>query len=239
MTSTRIFAIAEPWVACEANAVARKQKAKDDKLAWADRMAGPEVYRSYYDKALKRLEQLDMLPLHQASARMNATPEALLRKADRGQLVLIELEGVQVVPDWILDSRGRVKPFHLAIAKEFSESGQQQYFKFMSYLKFMSEESLEFRTDLPRKSMKDVFRAVGIKQGACHVHVRTPMFEAADRALKNRVILAEFINRMGAALTRIGGMGNPNEGGLSEEFRARYIPVDLPGRDNWKREFLP
>jgi hypothetical protein len=86
--------------------------------------------------------------------------------------------------------------------------------------------------------MKDVFRAVGIKQGSCQVRVRTPMFEAADRALKNPVIMAEFINQLGAALTRIGGMGNPNEGGLSDEFLAQYVPTDIPHRDRWKREIL-
>ena len=165
---------------------------------------------------------------------MKLSPQALIRKADRGQLVLLEIEGVQAMPDWVLDRQGRVKPFQLAIAREFAASGQQEFFKFISYLKFMDEQALEFETDLPKSTMKDIFRAVGITQGNCRVLVRTPMFEAADRACKDRVIMSEFINKMGAALTRIGGMGNPNEGGLSEDFLTLYVPADIPGRNRWK-----
>jgi len=227
-----------PFANLEANVNARIEEAtrKNDPLA--KHYAGPETFRRYYDSAIQRLTRPDMLPPEKAAARMGLTEAELLLKADQGKLVLIEIEGMKAVPDWVLDSRGRVKLFHLAIAQEFAESGKNNYFKFMSYLKFMGEETLEFSTDLPKKSLKDVFRAVGITQGSCRVLVRTPMFEAADRALKNRVIMNEFANHLGASLTRIGGMGNPNEGGLSEEFIARYIPRDLPHRDRWKREFL-
>ncbi|MFN3826577.1 MAG: hypothetical protein ACK4NR_03015 [Micavibrio sp.] len=232
----RIFPAAEPWAEKEAAVVARKQAALDTGDLLAHRYAGVEVYRRYYDEALARLDQLDMLSLEQAAARMKTTPDALCRKADRGQSLLIEIEGRQAVPDWTLDARGRVKPFHLAIAREFAEGGQHGFFKFMSYLAFMGEQTLEFRAELPKKSLKDVFRAVGIKQGSCQVLVRTPMFEAADRALKNSVIMGEFINKMGAAVTRIGGMGNPNEGGLSEAFLNRYVPANIPQRDRWQRD---
>lgn len=232
----RIFSIVEPWTEREAAVIAKKKAALDNGDAWAARSAGVEVYRRYYDEALARLDHLDMLPLGKAADRMKTTPEALIRKADRGQLVLIEIEGRQVVPDWTLDARGRISPFHLAIAREFAEGGQHDFFKFMGYLSFMGDKTLEFKTELPRKSMRDVFRAVGIRQGSCQVLVSTPMFEAADRALKNSVIMAEFINQMGAAVTRIGGMGGPNEGGLSDSFLNRYVPANIPQRDRWTRD---
>lgn len=237
MADKRIFPAPQPFTELEAGVKTRLDEAVRTGNPMARHYAGPEVYRRFYDGALSRLEQPDMLPLDQAAERMNLTPETLLRKADRGQVILIEIEGVQVVPDWALDSRGRVKPFHAAIAREFARDGHtHSYFKFMSYLEFMGEKTLEFITDLPKRSMKDVFRAVGITQGSCQVRVRTPMSEAADRALKSPVIMAAFINQLGEALTRIGGMGDPNEGGLSEEFLARYVPADLPHRDRWKRE---
>lgn len=199
-----------------------------------------DIYRDYYANALRRLDQLDMLPLDKAAGKMGVTPAALLRKAERGGIVLIELEGKQVVPDWMIDSRGRVKPFHNAIAREFQSGGQHGFFKFMPYLKFMGEDMLEFRVDnLPRCSIKDVFRAAGIRQGFCHVHVRTPMFEAADRARRNPGVMAPFADALGAAVTRIGGMGNPNEGGLSPEFVHDYLPLDMPNRRRWEREPEP
>lgn len=238
MMNKRIFPAVTPFANLEADIKARIEKATQQNDPLARHYAGPETYRRFYDSAIQRLSQPDMLPPEKAAARMGLTEEELLRRADQGKLVLIEIEGMKAVPDWVLDSRGRVKPFHLAIAHEFAESGKNDYFKFMSYLKFMGNETLEFSTDLPKNSLKDVFRAVGIRQGSCRVLVRTPMFEAADRALKNRVIMSEFVNHLGASLTRIGGMGNPNDGGLSEEFIARYVPHDLPHRDQWKREFL-
>lgn len=196
-----------------------------------------DTYHRLYDEALRRLGQLDMLPLDKAAAKMNLTPDALIRKAERGGIVLIELEGQQVVPDWVLDSRGRVKQFHNAIAREFASGGQHGFFKFMSYLKFMGEDMLEFRVNnLPKASVRDVFRAAGIKQGFCHVHVRTPMFEAADRARRNPAIMTSFVDALGSAVTCIGGMGNPNEGGLSPEFIRDYIPHNIPNRKRWERE---
>lgn len=235
MNNQRIFPAAKPFVDVAADVNAKREAALRDNDPLATLYAGVEYYRRDYDTALRRLDQADMLPLEKAAARMGISSEALIEKADRGRVVLIEIEGEKVVPDWTLDARGRAKAFHLDIAREFSESGQQ-YFKFMSYLQFMGEETLEFRADLPKRSLKDVFRAVGITQGSCSVLVRTPMFEAADRALKNRVIMAAFLDHMGAALTRIGGMGNPNEGGVSEGFLARHVHADLPNRERWKRE---
>ncbi|MBI2233905.1 MAG: hypothetical protein HYU57_02715 [Micavibrio aeruginosavorus] len=237
MNNQRIFTAAQPFADVVAKVNARREAALRDNDPAAALYAGVDVYRREYDTALSRLDQADMLLLDRAAARMGIFPKALLEKADQGRAVLIEIEGRQAVPDWTLDARGRVKPFHLDIAREFAESGQQHYFKFMSYLQFMGEKTLEFRTELPKRSLKDVFRAVGITQGSCAVLVRTPMFEAADRALKNRVIMDAFLNNMGAALTRIGGMGNPNEGGVSEGFLARHVPADLPNRERWKREF--
>ncbi len=196
-----------------------------------------DIYRRYYAEALQRLDQLDMMPLDKAAAKMGITPEALIRKADRGGIVLIELDDKQVVPDWVLDARGRVKQFHLAIAREFPHSGKTDFFKFMGYLKFMGQGMLEFSVNnLSERSVKDVFRTAGIKQGSCHVHVRTPMFEAADRAHGNPVIMASFVDALGSSLTRIGGLGNPNEGGLSPEFIRDYIPANIPNRTRWERE---
>lgn len=235
MAATRIFPISQPLAQLiserEALNVQRRQKNPEHAHLYRDASL---IYTQIYERALTALSSHGMLPVAQAATRMNLTSEALLRKADRGQLVLFEIEGMQIVPDWVLDRQGRVKPFQLAIAREFAASGQQEFFKFMSYLKFMGEQTLEFQTALPKASLKEVFRAVGIKQGSCRVLVRTPMFEAADRAAKNRVLMAEFINQLGAALTRIAGMGGPNEGGISAEFLARYVPLDLPGRDRWK-----
>ncbi|MCM2344956.1 MAG: hypothetical protein NDJ24_10400 [Alphaproteobacteria bacterium] len=232
-----IFAVAEPFSAVETQVLARYDALVKEGNPMAERYAKVPRYREFYDQALLRLQQLDMLSLEQAALRTHLTPDSLLRKINRGQAVMIEVEGVRSLPDWQFDSRGRVKPLHLAIAREFARDGHtHSYFKFMAYLEFMGDKTLEFTTDLPKRSMKDVFRAVGITQGICQVKVRTPMFEAVDRALKSRVILAELINQMGAALTRIGGMGGPNEGGLSDEFLDKYVPTDIPQRDRWRRE---
>ena len=232
MKTQRIFSVPFTWAQClEAHQAERAARQRPH-----DRDAS-DIYRRLYDEALRRLDQLDMLPLDKAAAKMGITPGALIRKADRGGIVLIELEDKQVVPDWVLDTRGRIKQFHLAIAREFIHSGKTDFFKFMGYLKFMGKDTLEFRVnDLPKRSIKDVFRAAGITQGSCHVHVRTPMFEAADRARRNPVVMTAFVDALGSALTRIGGMGNPNEGGLSPEFIRDYIPQDIPHRKRWERE---
>lgn len=244
MKNQRIFPVpltlAQRLAAHRADRAARERRNPDHPDVRRDISA---TYERLYAQARARLDQLDMLPLDRAAAKMNIAPEALIRKAERGAIVLIELEDKQVVPDWVLDGRGRVKPFHNAVARECAQSGKGDFFKFMSYLKFMGEDMLEFRvTNLPKCSVKDVFRAAGIKQGFCHVHVRTPMFEAADRALiaykrGQPHIMAAFVDALGSAVTRIGGMGNQSEGGLSPEFIRDYVPHDLPDRRRWEREF--
>lgn len=201
--------------------------------------ANPQsVYPRYYNEALMRLTQPDMLPLEQAAAKMGLTLAALRRKAARGAVVLIDIEGQQVVPEWTLDARGRVSRFQLAIAREFEQGGQHGYFKFMGYLKFMSEETLSLPVDdIPARTIKDIFRVAGVRQGTLQVQVHMPLYEAANRARKNAAVMEVFINKLGAALTRIGGMGNPNEGGLSPEFLREFVPENIPGRDRWAREF--
>lgn len=232
-----IFDMAEPFCNVESRIVARYEEIVKSGNPLAERYAKVPHYKEFYEQALQRLQHLDMLSLEQAALRTRLAPAALLLKAARGQAVMIEIEGVQAFPDWQFDSRGRVKPFHLAIAREFAQGAVPDYFKFMSYLAFMGGKALEFSAELPRRSLKDVFRAVGVTQGSCRVLVRTPMFEAADRARKSPVIMAAFIQEMGAAITRIGGMGNPNEGGFSDQFLDRYVPLSTPHRDNWRREY--
>lgn len=237
----RVFAAVQPWAECEAAIIARKQKALATGDVMAKHYAGPEVYRSYYDRAIERLEKHDLLTLEAAADLMGLAPEAYVRKADRGQAVLIEIEGRSFVPRFTLDTRyknARIMPFHLAVAKEFSESADHERFKFVSYLKFM-DRKLDISTPLPARRLPEIFKAAGVSKGSASVTLHVPMVEIVDRARKNPHIMAEFINQLGAALTRIGGMGNPNEGGLSDEFLARYVPVDIPDRDRWKREFLP
>lgn len=233
---TAIFTAVESFQDLEARIKAREEEAALRQDPLAGHYAKTGMYRKIYDLALQRLGQLDMLSLAQASARAGLSPEALRRKAERGQVVMIDMEGVKALPDWQFDGRGRIKPFHLAIAREFSQCESHDYFKFMTYLDFMGHQTLEFTADLPRSSLQDVFRAVGVTQGSCRVLVRTPMFEAADRARRNPALMAAFIDRMGAAITRIGGMGNPNEGGFSDDFLHKYVPASIPHRDRWRRE---
>lgn len=230
--TNRIFKAVEPFAALEARVLA-DLAALDERTARL--RAKPEVYRSLYDDALKNLQQHDMLSLDKAAERMRLTPAALLRKADRGQAVLIEIEGQRFVPDWTLDRAGRVKSFHLAIAREFAESGQNEFFKFMSYMKFMSK-NMEMGGPVQARRLPEIFRAAGVKCGQARVILSIPMAEIMDRAPKNNKIMAGLIAELGSALTRIGGMGNPNEGGISEAFLARYVPADIPDRDRWKRE---
>lgn len=232
-----IFDAAEPFSNLEVRIGKRLEDAVRRQDPLASRYAKIDTYRHYYDRAMERLRQADMLPLEQAALRINLSPDALRRKAQRGRVVMIEVEGLEVFPDWQFDGRGQIKPFHLAIAREFSTCPSHDYFKFMTYLGFMGDQALEFTADLPRRSLKDVFRSVGVTQGSCRVLVRTPMFEAADRAHRNPVLMAEFVNKMGMAITRIGGMGNPNEGGFSDLFLDRYVPVSIPHRDRWRREY--
>ncbi len=231
--TNRIFKAVESFAELEARVLAELATLDERK---ARVRAKPEVYRNLYDDALRGLQQYDMLPLDKAAGRMRLTPAALLRKADRGQVVLIDIEGLQLVPAWTLDKAGRVKPFHLAIAREFTESGQQEWFKFMSYVNFMGGEKLKFVVGLSPRSLKEAFNTVGVTKGEGVAIIKTPMFEAADRALKNKGVMQAFVERLGSALTRTGGMGNPNEGGLSEAFLAQFVPADIPHRERWKRE---
>ena len=235
MTAKRIFEPVKPFTVLEAEVIARNEREKNM------RYAGPEVYRGIYDRALARLEKIDVLPLESAADLMGLTPDAYIRKADRGQAVLIEIEGRSYVPRCTLNTRyknARVKPFHVAVAKEFSESADHERFKFMSYLKFM-EQSLEMGAPLPERRLPEIFKAAGVSKGNARVILSVPMVEIIDRAQKNNTIMTALVTHMGAALTRIGGMGNPNEGGLSDEFLAKYVPADIPDRDRWKRELMP
>ncbi len=238
MANKRIFEPVKPLVVLEAEIAARQQEA----LAKGDPMArfyaGPEIYQRLYGDALERLQKIDVLPLEWAADLMGLTPEAYIRKADRGQAVLIEIEGRSYVPRCTLDTRyknARIKPFHLAVAKEFSESADHERFKFISYLKFMTRE-VEMGAPLPARRLPELFKAAGVSRGGARVILSIPMTEIVDRAVKNPRIMAGLVEHMGAALTRIGGMGNPNEGGLSDDFLARYVPADMPHRNRWKRE---
>lgn len=230
--TNRIFKAVEPFAEVEARVLADLAGLDERR---ARHHAKPEIYRRLYDEALKRLQQGDMLPLDKAAERMRLTPAAILRKADRGQVVLIDMEGVQCVPEWTLDKAGRIKTFHLAVAREFAESGQNEFFKNMSYVNFMGK-SMEMGGSVPQRRLPEIFRAAGVKQGQARIILTVPMTEIVNRAPENKKIMAGLVAELGSALTRIGGMGNPNEGGLSDEFLARYVPADMPNRDRWKRE---
>lgn len=237
----RIFPAVKPWAELEAEVIAKKEAALAKGDPMAKHYAGPEVYRRYYDHAIERLNKIDVLSLDAAADLMGLTPDAYIRKADRGQAVLIEMEGKSYVPRFTLNTcykNARIKPFHVAVAKEFSESADHERFKFISYLKFMAQ-ALEIGAEVPPRRLPEIFKAAGVSKGKARVIISVPMSEIIDRAQKNPSIMAEFINQMGSALTRIGGMGNPNEGGISDEFLARYVSADIPGRDRWTREFMP
>lgn len=193
-------------------------------------------YPRLYKEAQDRLACDDILTLQEAAGKMRIRPEALQRKAARGAVVLIDIEGAQFVPAWSLDSRGRPKKLALAIAREFEEGAQHGFFKFMDYIKFMSSETLKLSVkEISPRSMREAFRAAGVKQGQVHMEVHVPMHEVADRALANRPLLMGLVNKLGAAVTRVAGMGGPNEGGLSPEFLQEFVPLDMPDRLSWSR----
>ena len=233
----RIF----PAVELLADVLRVKQAAYDALLraepGRAEYYASPQsIYPRYYTEALARLSRPDILPLTQVAEKMGLTSKALLRKAERGAVVLIDIEGQQYVPAWTLAARGRAKKLHTAIAREFAQSGKSTYFKFMDYLKFMSEESLALRVEeLPARSVKDIFRAAGVKQGVCQVQLQVPMYEAVERACGNPPLMAVLAERLAAAVTRTVGMGGPDEGGLSPEFLQEFVPENIPKRTRWER----
>ena len=234
MTPKRIFPAAPSLAECEAAASAHRDDGQKKGLPYA----GPEVYRDYYDRALKRLDQIDILPLESAAELMALTPDAYVRKADRGQAILIEIEGQSFVPRFTLDTRyknARIKPFHLAIAQEFAEGHVPGFFKFMSYLQFMNEK-MEISAALPERRLPEIFKVAGVSKGDARVILNVPMTEIADRAVKNPQLMASFINKLGPAVSEHGGHNSPSPYGLSDEFLSRYVPADMPHRDRWKRE---
>lgn len=128
--------------------VEAKRQDKNDKLAKL--YAGEDTYTRLYAEGMKRLKQPDLLSLDDAAARLNMTPAAYITQAEAGQVLLIQIEGLQVVPACMFDKNGKVDPLKVDIAREFVLEGHD-YFKFLDYLKFMHGEKANIAATVPEK----------------------------------------------------------------------------------------
>ncbi len=238
----RIFPVIKPLAEVQAEAVAYKQQgiATGDPVAAA--YVGPEYFAALYSDALKALKgNADIISLAEAAELMALTPAAYIRKADRGQAVLLEIEGHAFVPRWTFHTHAqgaRVKPFHMAVAKEFAtNNANRSSFDFSPYLKFMAQK-IEMGGPAPQQQLAEIYRAAGVFRGDARIILSVPMAEVMDRALKNPRFMAQFIHQLGQALS-YSEPSTPRMGGISEAFLEKYVSHDIPARTRWKLEHKP
>ncbi len=212
-----IFPAVTPLQEVIAEAAARQNNSSDP-MAPAEAKAKAEVYKGLYDDALQRLSGPDMLTIDQAAALLSITVAEYQKKAEQGEVLLIQMEGKKVVPAWIFDKQGRIDELKLDIAREFALEGTD-YFKFLDYFRFMTVEKADIVPFLPPQTLRDIYESAGLTGVKCKLGVKGTMNWLADRRDQNEAFFDLLIRHLDAALIH-GGWDAA--GGLSRPFRDKY-----------------
>mgnify|MGYP007088351915 CR=1 FL=1 len=219
---TRIFKPAEPID----DLVARTEK-RLQAMSARERsvMAGADVYRRIYAEAETFMAGQETLSLAEAARKQGVSKAEFTSMADRGEAVLIELEGKQYVPACTFGADGKVDPLKVDIAREFVLEGQHVFFKYVAFMKFMNEERTEISDLLlDDKKLTTLFNKAGVADFKCQISVQASMNQLADRRSENPQMYGRLIAALDSALTH--GGWDPS-GGLSRTFRDKY---NIPGQ---------
>lgn len=184
--------------------------------------AKPEVYQDYYTQALKRLSADDMITVAEAARRINVTAHEYKALAQKGQALLIAMGKKHVVPAWSIKQDGTVDQLRLDIAREFVLEGRS-YFKFMDYLKFMTEEKANISEHIQPETLSIIFHTAGLSAFDCSLNIKAKMNQLADLWNAEPFYRETLIKCLDKALTQ--GGWDPS-GGLSRPFRDKY---KIPG----------
>lgn len=218
---TRIFKPAEPVD----DLVARTEKRLQGMSARERSvMAGADVYRRIYAEAETFMEAQETLSVADAARKQGISKTEFVAMADRGDAVLIELEGKQYVPACTFGADGKVDALKVDIAREFELEGQHVFFKYVAFMKFMNEARIEIADLLlDDKKLTTLFNKAGVADFKCEISVQASMNQLADRRAENPQMYDRLISALDSALTH--GGWDPS-GGLSRTFRDKY---NIPG----------
>jgi len=182
-------------------------------------MAGPDVYRQLYADAEAFLQKMPTLSPEEAAQKQGVSKEAFLQMVDRGEALLIELEGRQYVPACSFGADGKIDPLKVDIAREFALEGRQ-YFKFMDYMEFMHTQKADIADlALSAQQMSAIFNQAGLAGYRCSITVDATMNQLADYRHKMPQAFERLTEHLDRALTN--GGWDPS-GGLSRPFRDKY-----------------
>lgn len=216
---TAIFKPVRPLAQVMAAAEAKRND-KNDPLAKS--YADGNFYQKIYDEAVTRLSRSDLLSLEQAAQKLDITPVEYRKLADKGETLLIGIEGKNYVPAFIFTEDGRIDPLKIDIAREFVLQGHG-YFKFLDYLKFMTETTADISSTLPPQRLTNIFDQAGLAEYRCNIAVNATMNQLADGRHSNPEFMDILTVRLDAEVT--WGGWDPS-GGLSRPFRDKY---NIPG----------
>lgn len=185
----------------------------------ARHMAGPDVYRRIYADAEAFLQKTPTLSLDEAAQKQGVSKDAYLQMVDRGEALLIELEGKQYVPACSFGVDGTIDPLKIDIAREFALEGQQ-YFKFIDFMTFMNTQKADIADlALSTQQMSALFNQAGLAGYRCSITVEATMNQLAD----HRHRLPQAFERLTEHLDRALEYGGWDPtGGLSRPFRDKY-----------------
>ncbi|MFN7114614.1 MAG: hypothetical protein ACK4PK_09700 [Alphaproteobacteria bacterium] len=182
-------------------------------------MAGPDVYRRIYAEAETFLQNSPMRSVDEAAQKQGVTKEEYMQMVDRGEALLIEIEGKQYVPACSFGADGKIDPLKIDIAREFALEGRQ-YFKFMDYMEFMHKHKADIADlALSTQQMSALFNQAGLAGYRCSLTVEATMNQLADHRHKMPQAFERLIDHLDRALT--SGGWDPS-GGLSRPFRDKY-----------------
>lgn len=219
LDNARIFAPVEPL----ADLLARIEKKREGMSEKEKKVyAGPDTYIHMYAAIKNRLKEKDVVTVAAIARRMGIKGQDFKDLADRGQAILIEIEGEMFAPLCQLNSKGKIDDLKLDIAREFAVSCWD-YFKFESYLNFMEKELTRLEPDVPPKKLKALFKSAGVGDYKCTLTVEANMNQLADGRRRNPSFFPALINHLKAALT--WGGWEPR-GGLTRRFMDKY---NIPG----------
>lgn len=192
--------------------------------------AGPEVAEQRYQEALKRLNAADMISPAEAALRMGIEKQAYVALAEKGEALLIRMGSRAFVPAWSITPRGAIDTLKVDIAREFVLEGIS-YFKFLDYLKFMTEEKIDIVATVAPETLSALFNAAGVQDYECAISVRATMNQLCDRGFEdkksgNRVepFAGWLFKHLDSSLIHGGWDAH---GGLSRPFLNKY---KLPGQ---------
>ncbi|HEY8189356.1 MAG TPA: hypothetical protein VIF12_01620 [Micavibrio sp.] len=214
---TRIF---KPVASLE-NQIRQLETLRAGKMSPMARQDAGQHYKKLYQNASSRLSAPDMLTLDQAAKKLSITSEEYVQLADRGDALLIEIQGLKTaIPSWQFGPDDRVDPLKLDIAREFVLEGEG-FFRFLDFINFMSDHTADITPAFPEPNLCDAFQAAGAQHFQCTLTVKATMNQLADRRQENTFFRDTLVNHLDKTLTH-GSFGDPLSGGLSRPFRNKY-----------------